>query len=274
MEDPPFGGDPPFDKPLVGIIGGNGRMGRWLKARLEEDGHQVAVADIGNGPPLAQVAAACPVLVLAVPVPAVAQVMAQVGPFTRPDGLVLDIASLKQAPLEAMLSHARGEVIGGHPLCGPTAPSLAGQLFFVCPGRGTRWLAWLRAWLDRAGAQMVEMTADAHDRLMAQVQSLRHMLLLGLGSTLMEAGFDPARDLPLAGPWFRTLVGLLRHQGQQPADLYADLALHNPAAPALLAGLAQSLARIAQMTAAGDRQGLVRMMDQVRDYLSGGGPAS
>ncbi|MBI5524242.1 MAG: prephenate dehydrogenase [Desulfarculus sp.] len=273
MDDPSFSQDPPFTRPLVGIIGGQGRMGRWLKARLEEDGHQVRVADRGHGPPPCELAAACPVLILAVPVPAVAQVMAAIGPFTRTDGLLLDIASLKQAPLEAMLAHARGEVIGGHPLCGPTAPSLAGQVFFVCPGRGSRWWAWLQAWLGRAGAQAVEITAASHDRLMAQVQTLRHMLLLGLGHTLREVGFKPARDLPLAGPWFGSLVGLLEHQGQQPADLYADLALNNPAAPAMLAALAQGLARIAQMTAAGDRQGLVEMMDQVRDYLGGGGPA-
>ncbi|MBI4800479.1 MAG: prephenate dehydrogenase [Desulfarculus sp.] len=270
MEDPPFSDDAPFGKPLVGVIGGQGRMGRWLKARLEEDGHEVRTADLNHGPPLCELAAACPVLILAVPVPAVGEVMAQIGPFTRPDGLVLDIASLKAAPLTAMLRHARGEVIGGHPLCGPTAPSLAGQLFFVCPGRGERWRAWLQGWLERAGARMVEMEAAAHDRLMAQVQSLRHMLLLGLGSALMEAGFDPARDLPLAGPWFGSLLGLLEHQGQQPAGLYADLALNNPAAPPLLAALAQNLARIAQMTAAGDRQGLVEMMDQVRDYLAAG----
>lgn len=270
MEDPPFGGDPPFNKPLVGIIGGRGRMGRWLEARLEEDGHQVRVADRGHGPPLAELAAACPVLILAVPVPAVARVMAQVGPFTRSDGLLLDIASLKEAPLAAMLQHARGEVIGGHPLCGPTAPSLAGQVFFVCPGRGNRWRAWLGDWLARAGARVVEMEAAAHDRLMAQVQSLRHMLLLGLGHTLLEAGFDPGRDLPLAGPWFGSLLGLLEHQGRQPAELYADLALNNPAAPPLLAALAGSLARIAELAAAGDRRGLVEMMDQVRDYLGRG----
>lgn len=273
MDDAAFSQDPPFSKPLVGIIGGQGRMGRWLKTRLEEDGHEVRTADRGHGPPLRELAAACPVLVLAVPIPAVGEVMAQIGPHTRPDGVVLDIASLKEAPLRAMLAHARGEVLGGHPLCGPTAPSLAGQLFFLCPGRGGRWLAWLKAWLEKNGAKVVEMEAAAHDRLMAQVQTLRHMLLLGLGRTLMKVGFDFSRDLPLAGPWFGSLVGLLEHQGEQPGELYADLALHNPAAPRVLAALAQTLARIAELTAAGDRQGLVEMMDQVRDYMAGG-PAS
>jgi prephenate dehydrogenase len=272
MDDVPFGGDPPFGRPRVGIIGGRGRMGRWLVRSLRQDGHEVLVADAGQGALQPEIAAACPVLILAVPIPAVPRVMALIGPHTRPDGVVLDIASLKAAPLEAMLRHARGEVIGTHPLFGPSAPSLDGQLFFVCPGRGRRWLGWLTAWLEAGGARLVETDATGHDRLMAQVQSLRHMLLLGLGQALMAAGFDPTRDLPLAGPWFGCLAGLLEHQARQPAELYADLALNNPAALPVLQALAQSVGQAAAYVAAGDRQGLVAMLDQVGGFIINGQP--
>lgn len=266
-------GEVPFSGPRVGIIGGRGRMGRWLGGRLRQGGHEVLVADAGQEHLLPEIAAACPVLVLAVPIPAVAVVMERVGPFTRPDGVVLDIASLKAEPLRLMLHEARGEVIGTHPLFGPSAPSLQGQLVFLCPGRGRRWLGWLRGWLEQGGAQAVEMEALAHDRLMAQVQSLRHMLLLGLGQALMEAGFDFARDLPLAGPWFSSLAGLLQQQARQPAELYADLALNNPAALPVVRALAESLTRAAACLAAGDRAGLVAMLDQVSAFVNGGGDA-
>lgn len=269
MEEAEFSGEVPFSRPRVGILGGQGRMGRWLAARLRADGLEVVQADLGQGPSLKELALACPVLILSVPIPAIAPLMASLGPHTRSDGVVLDIASLKAAPLKAMLAHARGEVIGSHPLFGPTTPSLQGQVCFLCPGRGSRWRSWFQGWLEQGGARVVEMEALAHDQLMARVQSLRHMLLFGLGQALEQVGFDPQRDLPLAGPWFGSLVGLLKRQVSQPAELYADLALNNPAAPAVLAALAQSLTRAAQLVAAGDRPGLLAMMNQVNAYLDG-----
>ncbi|MFH1035449.1 MAG: prephenate dehydrogenase/arogenate dehydrogenase family protein [Pseudomonadota bacterium] len=255
--------------PRVGIIGGRGRMGRWLGGRLRQAGHEVLVADAAQGPLLPEIAAACPVLVLAVPIPAVAGVLERIGPHTRPDGVLLDIASLKAEPLRLMLEHARGEVIGTHPLFGPSAPDLQGQLFFVCPGRGSRWLAWLKGWLEAGGARVQEIDAQAHDRLMAQAQTLRHMLLLGLGGALMQGEFDFARDLPLAGPWFGTLISLLERQAGQPAELYADLALNNPHAPAVVRALAESLGRAASCLDAGDRDGLVAMLEQVGGFVGG-----
>lgn len=63
------------------------------------------------------------------------------------------------------------------------------------------------------------MDPEVQDCLIAQVQTLRHMLLLGLGQALKQSGFDPARDLPLAGPWFQSLAGLLEYQAQQPGGL-------------------------------------------------------
>lgn len=258
--------EPDFKRPRVGIIGGRGRMGQWLARRLEQDGYQVEVADAADGPLPPGLVEECQVLVLAVPIPQVGPVMAEIGPRTRPDGLVVDIASLKEGPLKAMLAQAQGEVLGCHPLFGPSAPSLLGQVVFICPGRGGAWSQWFRGWLAAGGARLVEVEPQAHDRLMAQVQSLRHFLLYGLGAALKAAGFDPGHDLPLAGPWFQCLAGLLERQLHQPPELYADLALHNPHAPAVVAGLAQSLTQAAERLAAQDRPGLIELMERAADF--------
>ncbi|RJX34855.1 MAG: prephenate dehydrogenase/arogenate dehydrogenase family protein [Desulfarculus sp.] len=258
----------PF-RPSIGIIGGRGRMGRWLERRLRHSGHAVSIADLSEGPLGAGFVQACQVLILAVPVAAVEKVMAAIGPLTRPEHLVMDIASLKAGPLASMLAHAKGEVIGTHPLFGPATRSLAGQLVFVCPGRGSRWLGWLMNLLKEGRMQVVQMEAERHDRLMAQVQTLRHLLLVGLGRALMRLGFDPAQDLERSGPWFQGIMGMLAHQLRQPPELYADLALHNPAGPEAMRVLGQSLAEVTGCLASGDRGGLVRLMEEVGSFLRG-----
>jgi len=257
-------------RPTVGIIGGRGRMGRWLEARLSEAGHRVLIADACLGPTPREMVQASDVLILSVPVPQVEAVMAEVGPFTRPDGLVMDIASLKQGPVGSMLAHARGEVIGTHPLCGPAAPSLQGQLVFFHPARSSHWLKWALEFWRQGGARVVEMEPREHDRLMARVQTLRHVLLFAWGRALMRLDFQVGPELDLAGPWFQTLFDLLAQQSQQPAELYADLALHNPAGPAAVQALQDSLQEMADCLRGGDGEAVAGLFREVSRYVRQG----
>jgi prephenate dehydrogenase len=253
---------------VVGIIGGRGAMGRWLERRLLRYGCRVLVADAKLGPVSPEFVAGCQVLVLAVPIGAAEEVMALVGPHTPKNGLVMDIASLKQAPLKSMLAHARGEVVGCHPLCGPATVSLKDQTVFLCPGRGGRWLGWVREFWARQGANVVELEPTRHDRLMARVQTLRHLLLFGLGDALRRLDFS-GEEMDLAGPWFRALVELLGRQARQPPALYAELALHNPHAGEALQALQLGLAELEDCLARGNRAGLEEAMARVAAWVEG-----
>lgn len=250
---------PALTRPSVGVVGARGRMGRWVADWLRGQGVEPACADQGDEARLPELARQCQVIVLAVPVRATAQVMAALGPHTRPDGLVVDLGSLKAEPLAAMLAHARGAVAGAHPLFGPDAQGLAGREVFLCPGRGRRWLAWLRALLAGQGARVRVMDAAAHDRLMAKVQTLRHLTLACWGAALDELGFSAA-ELAMAGPWTGALLEMLAHQAAQPAELYAGLAAANPHAPAIAQALAKAVGQAAQLTDHGDATGLAALL--------------
>ncbi|MCF8033044.1 MAG: prephenate dehydrogenase/arogenate dehydrogenase family protein [Desulfarculaceae bacterium] len=257
----------------VGIIGGQGRMGAWLQALLEPAVGRVLVADAKGDPVTPEFVRACQMIILAVPVHAVDEVMRSIGPHTDPEGVVVDITSLKQQPLASMLAHARGEVVGAHPLFGPGAPSLAGQIVFLTEGRGRRWLAWLRRFLRQQGARAVVMAPERHDRLMAQVQTLRHLMLYAFGWSLMQLGFHPKDDGELSGPWFQELLGLLCRQSGQPAELYADLALHNPDGLNAARTLQKGLDGLVAALEGSDRGALVKTMEEVGEFIKGGRPA-
>jgi prephenate dehydrogenase len=245
----------------VGVIGGKGRMGSLLVRFLEEAGQRPLVMDVADGSFEPEKAAQCMVLILAVPVQAIEDVMKVVGPYSRADGAVIDIASLKEAPLETMLTYARGEVVGSHPLFGPACDP-AGQTVFVCQGRGGAWASWWRGLWERAGANVVEISPSRHDRLMAQVQTLRHLLVSSLGLALESLGFDPEEDLPLAGPWFGSLWELLGNQAAQPAGLYTDLALANPHAAEAARALGRAVEETGRCLERKDRFNLARLLDR------------
>lgn len=255
-----------FKPPRVGVVGGRGRMGAWFASRLAAGGCPVVIADIADGPLRGADLAQCQVILLAVPVAALDSALRAVAPHAPADGLIADLCSLKTAPLEAMLNAAPGQVLGLHPLFGPGADSLVGQTVFACPGRPGPWADWLLAWLASQGACLSFIKPQRHDQLMALVQSLRQMLLFGLGAALRDQGFDPA-DLPLAGAWFNQLWELLVRQCRQPAGLYAGLALANPAAGPALESLAGALESLAGRLRAGDAAGLEDHLSCIIDWV-------
>lgn len=261
--------DPDFISATIGIIGGKGRMGEWLARVLTKAGKKVFIADAKDGEVSHEFAREHRVLILAVPVSRVEEVMQRIGPHTPKDGVVMDICSLKQGPMAGMLEHAQGEVVGLHPMFGPSAKSFAGQMVFMSQGRGDRWHKWMGRFLRDQQAKVVEIDPKKHDQLMARVQSLRHLWLLCLGQALDELGFDPASELELSGPWFKTLLGMLGHQCKQPGELYTELAMNNPevgqAAEALQRAATDTLGCLKNR----DAEKLKRMFSQVENkFLS------
>jgi prephenate dehydrogenase len=222
-----------------------------------------------NGPISRTFVAESDLLLLAVPVRALEALVREIGPWTRRDGLVVDITSLKEQPVQWMLRHCNGEVIGSHPLFGPSIDSLKDQIVFVCPARSTRWIGWFRAFFQGKGAKIIDMDARHHDHLMAHIQALRHLLLLCFGRTLKELDFDLGSDLPRSGPWFQTLVGLLANQMQQAPDLYADITIHNPMATEVFDTFLRNVTEVSQSLTSRDRQSLLAMLEETASYLKG-----
>ncbi|MBU4276897.1 MAG: prephenate dehydrogenase/arogenate dehydrogenase family protein [Proteobacteria bacterium] len=257
----------------VGIIGAQGRMGAWLRHLLEPEVGRLLTADVRSEPATPQWVASCQMIILAVPVDAVEGVMEQIGPHTDPEGVVVDISSLKQMPLASMLAHARGEVVGAHPLFGPGADSLKDQVVFLSEGRGRRWLTWLKRFLRNQGARPVVMAPERHDQLMAQVQTMRHLLLYAFGWSLMKMGYSLEEDGDISGPWFRELLSLLARQSVQPAELYADLALNNPGGLDAARTLLQGLGCMVSALEGKDRGALVETMEQVGAFIKNSRPA-
>lgn len=247
------------DRFPIGIIGGTGGMGKWFASFFQLEGYPVQISGRKTGPDPRQMAAACPVVIVSVPIAATDAVIREVGPSMPHESLLMDLTSLKEAPVRAMLEATASEVIGLHPLFGPRVTSLDGQNIAVCPGRGKRWLPWLKEIMEKNGAHLVETTPEGHDKMMALVQGLNHFNTVVLGLTLTESGVSPEELRRFSTPALRERLDHLSRVIAHP-DLYAHLIADNPHTDKFLSLYGKNLDELRVLLHSGDMAAVTKMI--------------
>jgi prephenate dehydrogenase len=155
--------------------------------------------------------------------------------------VVSDVGSTKGPLMRALSPTEQERCIGGHPLCGSETAGVAnaqsspfeGATYFLTPGAHVDAGAYRRLYtfVGQIGARPVAVDPDEHDRLMAVVSHLPHVLANVL---MTQAGKHAgARDALLsAGPSFRDLTRVAGSNRR----VWTDIFIENRAA--LLAALA------------------------------------
>lgn len=214
----------------VGIIGGTGRMGSWLARLLERRGYPVLKAGTRTRVAPEHAARSCDVVVVSVPLDRTIRVIERIAPLVREDALLMDLTSVKAAPMEAMLSVCRGQVVGLHPLFGPVAKRGQGSLTVAaCRGRGESGFRWITTILEDEGYDVREIHPAEHDRIMAVIQGVNHFSAMALGVFLKDCGIRPEDLHAWSTPSFRSTMGRIRDMASQPGELFQGLLLENPA---------------------------------------------
>ena len=126
-------------------------------------------------------AAACPIVILAVPVEALPETCDAISPHLTPDALVLDVGSVKVLPARVMSKRlpAGVSIVGAHPLFGPQSArdGVAGHRIAICPVRGDRDARRVAAFCRAAlKLRVFRVSAEDHDREAAVVQGLTHLI--------------------------------------------------------------------------------------------------
>jgi len=248
----------------IGIIGGTGGMGKWFSKFFRRAGYPVVATGRTRGPDYASLAAACPVVIVSVPIAVTEDVIRKIGPCLPKESLLLDLTSLKEGPVRAMLAASVAEVIGLHPLFGPGVSSLSGQNIAVCPARGNSWLPWLKDILEKNGARLMETTPARHDELMAVIQALNHFLTAVLGLSVATAGIEPEELRHFSTPVFRERLDHLHRLFSQP-DLYAHLIAGNPYGKKLIISAINNLEALLAPVREGDAATLAKQLRAISE---------
>lgn len=261
------GGGRSSDPKVVSVIGGKGMMGALFAGLFGSLGHRVIVADLGTEMTASRAAAQADVVIVSVPIDVTERVIAEIGPLVRPGSLLMDLTSVKEGPVRAMLGASNAEVIGAHPLFGPSVHSVHGQRIVLTPARGGPWLGWLRSACESLGMVVVESTPREHDRAMAIVQVLTHFSTEVMGRVLQRLDAPIERTLDFTSPvYLMELLMTARHFAQS-ADLYASIQMTNERTPEVTRVYAEVVEELRCAVTGGDREAFRSMFAEVRGHL-------
>lgn len=187
-------------------------------------GAAAAARDIGVGFGSLAEAAAREVVVVAVPVAAMRGVFAAMAPHLKPGALVIDVGSVKMLPAQWMteILPAHVDIVATHPLFGPQSArtGLEGLRLVVCPIRGERHEK-VAAFGRALGLTVTITTPEEHDREMAYVQALTHLI----GRSLVNLDIP---DEQLKTPSYQHLLELCGLIGADTFELFTAIQTQNP----------------------------------------------
>jgi prephenate dehydrogenase len=254
----------------IGIIGGTRGMGNWVARFLEGEGYRVHVfgRNMGTGE-ITQLADICRVVIVSVPIGVTVSVIEKIGPHMHEDALLMDLTSLKSAPVKAMLESSVSEVIGCHPLFGPQVDTIAGQRVVLCPARGNSWLTWLKDVLVRSGALVVETTPEIHDRMMAIIQGLNHFNTIMIGLVLSKTGLSFSELCRFATPAFAAKIEIIQKVFCQNPTLYAEIVTMNPDIHELIEAYEQNVAELKKLIYQGSTSDIADVIEKNASFFEG-----
>ncbi len=244
----------------IGIIGGTGGIGKWFADFFTEEGYTVHVAGRERGLPAAELASLCRVIVVAVPIAATLSVIEKVGPHLPADSLLMDLTSLKEESVRAMLAATSASVVGCHPLFGPDVPSMQDNNIILCPARGEHWLSFLKKLFAGCGARVTIASPEEHDRMMSLVQGLNHFNTLLMELVLRDSGMAQTDIEAFSTPIFRTKRALGAKLFGANADLYAAIITKNPHIIKVIERYEQNLSLIKGLIAERNTRGLAELL--------------
>jgi len=264
----------------VGLIGGSfaaalrqaGQVGKVLGVGRNTQSLERAVTLglIDEAVTAEAAAAQADLIMLATPVGGLTNVLSQMRPHLSPGAVLTDGGSTKAEVVEAAraaLGDRIGQFVPGHPIAGAerTGPEAADAglyrgrtvILTPVPENGAAALALVRRAWQACGADVIDMDAAAHDRVLASVSHLPHLLSSVYMEQVATAADAPTR-LELAGSGFRDFTRIAAGS----PEMWRDIFLSNrDAMLAEVAAVRGVLDRAERAIADGDGESLLTLLD-------------
>ncbi|MBD2795797.1 bifunctional chorismate mutase/prephenate dehydrogenase [Xenorhabdus sp. 18] len=251
--------------PVV-IVGGAGKMGRLFGRLLTLSGYEVKVLEAGDWVNAEQILAGAGMVIVSVPIHLTEEIIRRLPPLPE-QCILVDLASIKQKPLNAMLEVHPGPVLGLHPMFGPDVGSFAKQVVVYCDGRYPETYQWFLEQIMVWGARLHQINAEEHDKNMSFIQALRHFTTFSYGRHLANEGIDLQQLLALSSPIYRLELAMVGRLFAQDPQLYADIIMSGPENIELIRRYYQSFGQALEILEHQDKSAFIESFNQVSDWF-------
>jgi len=225
----------------VSIIGGAGKMGRWLARYFVQQGHDVTISDIDREKARrlarslrvrlaennSEAARSADLIAICTPINAVSVVIEEIFADLNPSATVMEISSVKSPVMSAMRKIAvRGiRVLSVHPLFGPGVEDPSKERMALVPiSDATSEMSFAEHLFP--DIEIVTVDAEEHDRAMALTLSLTHFVNIVLASVLAEENVKELKNL--GGTTFTMQLLISESIMTENPGLYASIQMSNP----------------------------------------------
>lgn len=213
----------------IGIIGGKGKMGNFFKLIFERNGYSVEISDLNTPLTNTELVKKNKIILISVPMEKFSEVVKEISPFIETRHWIIDICSLKKEPVRIMRKYLKkGEILATHPLFGPYEKDLKEKTIAFYPVRGKNVLHWFKEVMINEGLNLVRISPQQHDKIMALVQVVNHFWLILLAKVIKDLKFSLKELVCLSTPSFLKQLHILKRLAQQDTNLYAKIQLENP----------------------------------------------
>ncbi len=220
-------------------------MGRWFASLLKKEGKGVVIVGRNEGK-LREVSdqlgvetstslksiTSADAVVISVPVDNFEVVVRELQPYVGTGQMVLDITSVKVAPVDIMHRYLKSAlVLGTHPVFGPGARDMVNKNFVLTPTdeKESDLAERVKQYLEKLGAKVTLMTPQEHDELMAVVLGLSHFVGIVAAETLVNFG-KLEQMANIGGGSYKLLLTLAESVVSEDAEFYASLQMNMPGA--------------------------------------------
>jgi chorismate mutase/prephenate dehydrogenase len=263
------------------VIGGLGRMGDWVARYLDTLGYSVEIADPGEGESLfprvsdwRSTDLAHEVIVVAAPLRASNLILQELAD-SRPAGLVFDVGSLKgplRPGLEA-LRNAGCRVCSVHPMFGPDALMLSGRHILFVAVDGPDSVAEARALFAHTAAECVELDLEEHDKVMAWVLGLSHIINIAFAVTLSTQDESIPLLRQISSSTFDAQLGIASQVISENPRLYFEIQRGARHGPEVSGRFAAALEDLMSAVRSDDEENFVKLMETALQHLTEKGGA-
>ena len=253
------------------VVGGAGRMGRWMVRFLEAQGWATAELDPAASAEDNQRSRAwladADLVVCSTPPEATRRLYTQwcEPGEERPGGVLVDLASIKTPliePIRALREHGC-RVASIHPMFGPNTPLLRNMEVVICDTGDAEASALVEALFHATTATLVHLPLDEHDRVMADVLSLAHATVIAFTLAL------PAATPAVHSNTYRALLDLAGNAVDQNPDVYFQIQALNPHSLAAIDRLRQGIDRVREVVETHRPDAFAALLDEGDRHLKG-----
>ena len=275
LQEESLPGSRPAASRRITIVGGAGKMGRWLAGYFAGQGHEVTIQDPGGeveGFPsqsnLEEAVRDAEIVVLATPLGSGRAVLQKVLAL-EPKGVVADIFSLKSHVMDLLRNAAaQGRPVTSlHPLYGPDVRTLSGRTLAVCDCGHAGATEEATALFQDTALTITLVPVERHDEIMQYVLGLSHLVSILFFTTLTESGVPFATLEPMASTTFHKQMRAAASVANESPQLYYEIQKLNRHSAELFERVRDSLAQIEQAVRANGSAPFTGIMNRGREYF-------